>query len=659
MSILQRLIFSTLVFSIIGHAQTQDEQLYRGAMSSPSDTVKLIQLNKLIALYPQSKLLGDAYGARFSILLTLRQDSAAFLSAHYYLAAKDSQSLPGALQNVAMELGYRKKYPDSALVLLDSSIALFRKKHGRINPASLPTRAMLLFLLRRFGEAESTQLEAISSLQPSATFDPRYGNYFAQLGMIQLETKPGLEGLAQYVHAKFVSPQPLVEYEDLDSLIRVKVKDPASIARVRDSLFESIGKVYLGSSRDTIRAKGFIAASFSRNHILLPNASTMAREAYEASARRTLQERCDAAAALGLVLYNSGNYVEAEKALTEALQTTLPTETEIYFALGSAQEKQGKKKEAFATYLNGLTFGRPAILVKSVQGLLREFYPHASLDSLIGVAQRNLVDFFPEKYEQPPSRQEQSNPKVVLAELFTGSECRPCQAADIAYDKLLERYGRSELAIVEYHLHIPRPDPMTNSAGELRSEYYNVNSTPTSIIDGTTIEMSGGQGIAAKSKFSIYADQIDRSLNNAARASIKLSTRFRKNKISLSVNALVTKPQKSVRLRVLLTEDDIHYVGANGISTHRFVVRKMLRGPGGTVFSQNGKAAVKDAFTVSSVEESLEKYLDTYEKKLQRPGLVFKEKKSDIDPNHLYIIAFVQDDANHRILQSAVLKVKR
>ena len=71
------------------------------------------------------------------------------------------------------------------------------------------------------------------------------------------------------------------------------------------------------------------------------------------------------------------------------------------------------------------------------------------------------------------------------------------------------------------------------------------------------------------------------------------------------------------------------------------------------------KAAVKDAFTVSAIEDQLEKYLTTYEKEMQKSGTLFKEKKSEIDPKQLYIVAFVQDDATHRILQSTLIKVKR
>ena len=225
MKLLQRLLVCCILFPLRFYGQSADDQLFRAAISASSDSAKLAGLNKLIMTYPQSKIIGDAYGAQFSVLMSLRRDSAAFFAAHNYLAAKDSQSLPAALHNVAMELAFRKQYPDSALLLVDSAITLYREKHGRLTPVLLHTRAMILYLLKRFSEAESTQNGAIALLPASAIFDPRYSNYFAQLGMIQLEAHPGVEGLEQYVHASFTSSQPSVEYANLDSLFHSRVKD--------------------------------------------------------------------------------------------------------------------------------------------------------------------------------------------------------------------------------------------------------------------------------------------------------------------------------------------------------------------------------------------------------------------------------------------------
>ena len=55
------------------------------------------------------------------------------------------------------------------------------------------------------------------------------------------------------------------------------------------------------------------------------------------------------------MLANSGNNTEAEKLLKEALQTALPSESELFLALGSVEERLGKKNEASDTYLDGVT----------------------------------------------------------------------------------------------------------------------------------------------------------------------------------------------------------------------------------------------------------------------------------------------------------------
>ena len=51
-------------------------------------------------------------------------------------------------------------------------------------------------------------------------------------------------------------------------------------------------------------------------------------------------------------------------------------------------------------------------------------------------------------------------------ELFTGAQCPPCVAADVAFDVLEKTYKPADLVLIQYHLHIPGPDPLTNAASE-------------------------------------------------------------------------------------------------------------------------------------------------------------------------------------------------
>ena len=650
------LVSFLLLFPAYSHGQT--EHLSRNA-APPSDSARLEELNRFIGTSPQTGKAGEAYGARFSLLLSMHQDSAAFFSLHQYLASRDSQSLSVALQDKAMELGVRRRFPDTALVLIDSSISLYKKRYGRPNPSMLYTRAWILYLLDRYAEAESTQTGAMAILPPATKFEARYGNYYEQLGVIQLAQGEKLAGLRSVVHARFVSTQPVLEYGELDSLVRGAFKDSTAGVRVRDSLFGAVGMEYLAREHDLARGKSYVAAQYARNHVLLSKAEELARQAYDQVKQSPIENRSNAAYALGVVLYNREQYAEAEKYLAEATSTIPPNETELYSLLGSSQEKQGKKDQAFATYLDAAAVGKQASIMRPLALLQKDLAPHSSLDSLITAAQRRIIDFFPDKYDRSSSSTEGSARRVVLAELFTGTESRPCQAVDIAYDKLLERFDRSELVIAEYNLHGPRPDPLVNGDDLSRETFYHVGSTPTSIIEGTEVNPSGGPGTSAKYKFAVYAEQIEKALLEPPQASIRMSARMRRGRISFAISATIFKARKSARLRIVLLEDPIRYTGLNGISEHRFVVRKMIRGAGGVAFTASGKATVRDAFKISSVEDQLDKYLSEYEANEGHPGGVFKERKSEIDPSRLYLLAFVQDNATRSILQSGLIKVKR
>lgn len=74
--------------------------------------------------------------------------------------------------------------------------------------------------------------------------------------------------------------------------------------------------------------------------------------------------------------------------------------------------------------------------------------------------------------------------RVVVMELFTGAQCPPCVAADVAFDALQKTYKSSELVLIQYHLHIPLPDPLTNSDTVARAAYYGFRSTGKRLIRG-------------------------------------------------------------------------------------------------------------------------------------------------------------------------------
>ncbi len=636
-------------------SQTEEETMLRSALSAPADTAKLSALNKFIARYPSGRLIGDAYATRFSILLSLHQDTAAFRSMHQYLSTRDAQTIPSALNYVAMDLSYRSLYLDSALAYIDSSIILYRRNRGRDEPALLYTKAFILYKQKNFVNAESTQVHSVSLLPPRSEFDGRYANYFAQLGYIQIETKDIYRGLHNLIVASFISPPKSPRIEVIDSLILIKTGDSTHVASIRDSLFADVAEHYTHANTDTLGAKCFAAMSLAENHALFNRAEQYAQEAFEESASHNIEIRLDAIVAQGIVRYKENKFPDAEEYFSQAFPYASPQDEDFFASFGDVQEKLGKKDDAFKTYLSGVLLSRPQRLMERLEALHKELYPRASLDSIIASAQYRLAYFIPEKYQ----REENAPPrgKVVLAELFTGSECRPCQAADAAYDKLFERYSQSEVAVLEYHLHIPRPDPMTNSDAEERARYYGVHSTPTSIIGGTETFLSGGPQFAAKGKFAIYSTTIDSFLHDNTACKLRVTARRRKERIQLSVSAEGMVRSKELSLRIALAEDDVSYTGANGVSVHRFVVRKMFPSALGIPIKK-GKASFKRTIVLREVEFGLKKYLDTYAEKMRKIGTVFTEEKFEIDPTNLYVVAFIQDDATKEVLQAKMMKVK-
>ena len=96
---------------------------------------------------------------------------------------------------------------------------------------------------------------------------------------------------------------------------------------------------------------------------------------------------------------------------------------------------------------------------------------------------KKVPPFAPEKFA---GRNNPRSDRVVLLELFTGAQCPPCVAADVAFDALLQTYQPTELIGMQYHLHIPGPDPLTNKDSMARQQYYGdkVGGTPSVIFNG-------------------------------------------------------------------------------------------------------------------------------------------------------------------------------
>jgi hypothetical protein len=238
---------------------------------------------------------------------------------------------------------------------------------------------------------------------------------------------------------------------------------------------------------------------------------------------------------------------------------------------------------------------------------------------------------------------------VVLVELFTGAQCPPCVAADVAFDALQKTYRPSEAVFLQYHLHAPAPDPLTNEDSEKRSDYYDAEGTPTLYVDGQAgPETIPGPKQAGKRAYTVIQKALNDALESETKVNLKLSARRQGDQINITADVSgLEKTGDKMRLRFVLIEDVVRYQGRNGQRLHHHVVRAF---PGGADGMKLDKPASMHAVTVNVAE--LVKALDSYltAANTKRP---FLDDERPLDMKNLKVVALVQDDDSKKVLQAA------
>lgn len=246
--------------------------------------------------------------------------------------------------------------------------------------------------------------------------------------------------------------------------------------------------------------------------------------------------------------------------------------------------------------------------------------------------------------------------RAVLVELFTGAQCPPCVAADLAFDATDKAYKPSDVVLLQYHLHIPGPDALTNRDSEARQEYYGpkIRGTPTVLFNGKVGAPGGGGRDDAEDKFKEFQEVINPSLESPAKVNIQASAKKQGTRIAIQASAKnLDKPSDKVRLRLALVEDWARYKGRNGLTYHSRVVRALPGGPAGFALDK------KDSDHTASVDldelrTQLSKYLDDYAK-TEEP---FPDAQRPLSLRNLSVVAFVQNDETGEVLQAIEVPIK-
>jgi tetratricopeptide (TPR) repeat protein len=362
---------------------------------------------------------------------------------------------------------------------------------------------------------------------------------------------------------------------------------------------------------------------------------------------------------LALVYKSRNNFTKMIEILEPWQQTAMPYDQEYWLNLALAYQKTDQREKSFQAILNGLVLDSNEELLSLAKN---QGYTDAEINTAAEKFKRELIAFSPGHRVN----EQTTSARVTLAELFTGAECGPCVGADKALDVMAEYYSRQNMVLIEYHLHIPGPDPLTNVFSETRYGFYGQNfGTPTVFINGLGVLTGGGPDVVKKSLFFRYRQEIQKYENSPQRFALDIATEQQQQQVNVKVevSSLGYEEVPRLNLYLALLEKSVNYIGANRISPHAFVVRYMANqdaGLGPVVFSE-GKSLIEHKIDLREVNAGLKKYLDDF---TQNPPERFKNfpgwnvRPEQLDPHDLAVVAWIQAEESREVYQAGYAELK-
>ena len=315
---------------------------------------------------------------------------------------------------------------------------------------------------------------------------------------------------------------------------------------------------------------------------------------------------------------------------------------------------------------------------------------------LDGVYEKRLLSFIDLPVTDSP---EDADRSVVLCELFTGSRCAPCVAADVGLEGIEKTYSKSQVVTLRYHVHVPGHDPLTNEDCEARFyNYYKAAGTPSVFVDGATLNGAAGVMPNAPQAYRGLRNVID-EFRGSTKAEVKTDAATEDKEVSVDADNDESKdgeqgeganeksdpeePEKyeskvaidlkvsrqqdtiqvsatvaglaaeasNVRLMLALAESDIKYRAFNGIRHHDMVVRQLIGGDRG-ISPKDGVLSFQGDVNVEELRDHLHTYLTVFE---ENQGVEFTSMPLDL--TNLSVVAFVQDVETRKVLRTVMVLV--
>ncbi len=636
-----------------GRSQT-DTAAFRSAVSSPTSSEKVAALTKFLGAFPASSFRGSAYNALFGLYVQARDESRALDAAAGYIGTLAPESRMNPYNSIAYALALNSMGLDTAFEYAARAEAMAKSEGGSALGPIQDTRAFVLYRKGDFTDAEKLQTVAIRGHED----DPEYVGHLAVYQEACGERRLALATISRAIYLGGDREQ---DGRFADWLAR-EVKE----GRNRDALKDSIVMSTVHGYIDTVQgvrvpaSKSAAAAYMARMSVNLDAARAYAEAAASGlTPDSPVEDAVLYKQNLALVEAARGKYTEALGLLRSIEDLASPWSTDFWLALGGICGRLGEDENAVAAYMNGLT----AVSSKELRDTLESAYRklHGSVEGLDGELERvkrSGAEFNPGRYE-PEGK---GSGKVMLAEIFTGAECNPCVASDVAFDALGEYFPRTDLSILEYHVHIPGPDPLTTNDSWARYQMYGGRGTPTVVIDGRESILGGGPKFIARNRFNLYRYAIRKHIADSPGMSLAIG--LAKHGDSVEVQARVggpggrPKPDHCV-LHVALVQKSADYTGANGISRHAMVVRALLGGPGGTpVSAGGGEETIRLSVNMGDVESALREIIRDPKGQPSWPGrkrnfTAWRSVPVLLDRSNLTVVAWIQNPATREVLQSA------
>ena len=629
--------YSTLIL-----AQSDRDNLIN-IISMNSSREKISALHKFQGDHPGSPYTGRVVQELITSFLDLNETDSALFEADKFIRTIPADSRGEIYNDIAYMLAEKDAGLDTALVYSTRAVELV-KNSPRYLSMYLDTKAFVLYKKGEPKAAVEIQKEAVKGHED----DPIYLYHLALFSEAAGNLKDALKYSAQAV-LQGDDGTSLVKFNEWAENIKPSVKDSI----VMDIVHNFIDRMK-GSDEKTVRSNA--SAFLAETRVNLKLANEWSEEAVNSINDKTLvEDYINYKKNAAIVKTADEKYKEALKDLVKVKDLAAPWSGDYWLTLGKVYENLNKNNDALDAYITGLVASNNPMLLKSAE----KFATDKEILDKIKKKKEQLSSVDAGKFKSSKNK----NGNVVLAEVFTGAECNPCVAADLAVDELSEYFPRSVLAILEYHVHIPGPDPLTNPDTFKRYSWYGGNfGTPTVFFEGREKITGGGPKYITSNRFNVYKYIVKKYLDKKPEVEISGNARLNNDKIDINIS-LKSNKSKSANpmLHIAVAEKSVKYTGANGIDKNIFVVRDLLDPPGTKLNSLN--ETVSKEVNLKELRENITSYLTNPAKDPSwrmpsfngwRSGI---DELKKIDSKNLAVVVWVQDNETNEVLQAHYMDV--